>query len=150
MVIFGPKPWINPFKKNVNFSTFRIFFLQARKAFFRTRISLKTFSWPILPKKKVEKTAMFGPKPWVNPFKKNVNFSTFWTAGFHSLGRRFFVLEYHKRHFPGLCCLKKKLQKWPCLDQNHGLTHFGKLSIFRLFGPFVFIALKGVLRSGIS
>ena len=27
---------------------------------------------------------------------------------FYSLERRFFVLEYHKTHFPGLYCLKKK------------------------------------------
>ena len=25
--------------------------------------------------------------------------------------RRFFILEYHKRHFPGLYCLKKKSWK---------------------------------------
>ena len=42
---------------------------------------------------------------------------------FYSLERRFFVLEYHKTHFPGLYCLKKKkVQKWPILDQNNGIT----------------------------
>ena len=40
MAIFGPKPWVNSF----------------RKAFFRSRISRKTFSWPILPTKKLEKS----------------------------------------------------------------------------------------------
>ena len=30
-----------------------------------------TFSWPILPKKiKLEKMAIFGEKPWVNPLGK--------------------------------------------------------------------------------
>ena len=33
-------------------------------------MSQKTFSWPILPKKKGAKMAIFGPKPWVNPFGK--------------------------------------------------------------------------------
>ena len=66
--------------------------------------------------------ATFGPKPWVNPLGKNVNFSTFQTSCFYSVERRFFVLEYSKRHFPGLNCLKKKLEIWPLLDQNHGLT----------------------------
>ena len=41
-----------------------------RKAFFRSRILSKTFSWPILPKKKGGKMATFGPKAWVNPFGK--------------------------------------------------------------------------------
>ena len=67
---------------------------------------------------------IFGPKPWVNPFMKNVNFSTFQTSCFYSLEKRFFVLEYHKRHFPGLYGLKKKLKQWPFLDQKHGLTPF--------------------------
>ena len=40
-------------------------------AFFRSRISLKTFSLPILPKKKkFGKIVIFGPKRWVNPFGK--------------------------------------------------------------------------------
>ena len=53
----------------------------------------------------------FGPKPWVNPLEKNVNFSSFWTSSFDILERHFFVLEYRKRHFPGLNCLKKKVGK---------------------------------------
>ena len=44
---------------------------------FRSRISLKTFSWPILAKKKVGKMAIFGPKPWVNPFGKMSIFRLF-------------------------------------------------------------------------
>ena len=66
--------------------------------------------------------AIFGPKRWVN-------FSTFWTSCCYSLERRFFVFEYRKRYFPGVYCLKKKLDKWPFLDQNHGLTPLGKCRI---------------------
>ena len=45
--------------------------LQPRKTFSRSRISQKTYSWTIMPKKKkVQKMAIFGPKPWVNPFRK--------------------------------------------------------------------------------
>ena len=55
--------------------------------------------------------AIFEPKPWVNPLGKMSIFSTFWTTCFYSLQRRFFVLEYHKGHFPGLYCLKKKSWK---------------------------------------
>ena len=75
--------------------------------------------------------AIFGPKAWVNPFLKNVNFSTFQTSCFYSLEKRFFVLEYHKKHFSGLYCLRiEKLEKWPFLEQNHGLTPLEKLQFF--------------------
>ena len=40
------------------------------------------------------------------PLWKNVNFSTFSSSCFYSLERRFVVLEYRKRHFSGLNCLK--------------------------------------------
>ena len=84
--------------------------------------------------KKSRKNGHFGPKPGVNPFWKSVNFSTFWRSCFYSLERRFSVVEYRKRHFPSRYCLKKKkFEKRPFLDQNHGLTTFRKMSIFPLF-----------------
>ena len=52
--------------------------------------------------------ANFGPKQWTNPFGKMSIFRLFKTSCFYSLERRFSVLEYHKTHFPGLYCLKKK------------------------------------------
>ena len=71
---------------------------------------------------------------------KNVNFSTFWTIYLYSLERGFFVVEYRKKHFPGLYCLKKKkLEKRPFWDQNHGLTLWKNVN-FWLFELFVFIA----------
>ena len=45
--------------------------------------------------------------------------------GLTSFEKEFFVLEYRKRDFPCLYCLKKK---------------FGKMSIFGLFELLVFIA----------
>ena len=41
-----------------------------------------------------------------------------------------FVLEYHKRHFPGLNSLKRKLEKWSFCEQNDGLTPFEKCHFF--------------------
>ena len=73
-------------------------------------------------KKKVGKMAIFGPKPWINPFGKISSLSLFKLRVFFGLEKRFFVLEYSKRHFPGVYCLKKKVGKWPFLNQNHGLT----------------------------
>ena len=84
--------------------------------------------------------AIFGPKPCVNPFEKKVNFSTFETSRFHSLERRFIVLEYHKRHFPVLYCLKKKVKEMAIFGPKPWLNPFGEMSIFRAFGLLVFIA----------
>ena len=58
--------------------------------------------------------------------------------------RRFFVLEYHKRHLPGLYCLKKHLEKWNVFGPKPWVNPFGKLSILPLFELLLFIAQKGV------
>ena len=54
--------------------------------------------------------AIFVAKPWVNPFGKMSIFTTFLRSCFYTLERRFFVLEYSERHFPGVYRLKKKLE----------------------------------------
>ena len=55
--------------------------------------------------------AIFAPKLWVNPFGKMSIFRLFELLVFYSLERRFFVLEYRKRHFPGMYFLKNKSWK---------------------------------------
>ena len=85
----------------------------------------------ILPKKnKLEKWPFLDQNHGLTPLE-NVNFSTFGTSYFYSLESRFYVLEYRKRHFPGLYCLKKSSWKngyfW---DQNHGLTPLEKCQFF--------------------
>ena len=84
--------------------------------------------------------AIFGPKPWVNPFGKMSVFRLFGPLVFYSLERSFFVLEYHKRHFPSLYCLKKKVGKMAFFGPKPWVKPFGKTSIIRLFGRLVFIA----------
>ena len=70
--------------------------------------------------------AIFGPKPWVNPLGE-IEIFDFLNFFFYSLKRRFFVVEFSKRHFPALFCLKKKvLEKRPFLDRNYGLTPLEK------------------------
>ena len=77
-----------------------------------------------------------------SPLWKNVNFSAFWTSCFYTLERRFFTLEYRKRHFPDLYCLKKnRLKKWPFLDKNYGLTPSEKCQFFH-FLNFLFLYLR--------
>ena len=75
--------------------------------------------------------AIFGLKPWVNPFGKMSIFRLFELLLFYSLERLFSVLEYYKRHYPGPYCLKKKnLEKWSFWEQNHGLTPSEKIQLF--------------------
>ena len=50
-----------------------------------------------------------------------------------SVQRRFFVLEYRKRHFPGLYCLKNKVRKMAIFGPKPLVNPFGKMSIFRLY-----------------
>ena len=68
-----------------------------------------------------------------------VNFSTFSTSFFNSLERRFFVLQYRKKHFAGLYCLKKGVGKMTIFGPKLWVNPFGKISIFRLFQLVVFI-----------
>ena len=78
-------------------------------------------------RKKVGKMAIFGPKPWVNPFGKMSIFRRFELLCFYSLERPFFVLEYRKRNFPGLYCVKKKYGKMAIFGLIQWVKPFGKL-----------------------
>ena len=77
--------------------------------------------------------AIFGPKPWVNPFGKMSIFGLFELLFFYRLEWRFFVLEYLRKHFPCLYCLKKKIGKMAIFRRKRWVNPFGKMSIFRLF-----------------
>ena len=129
---------LTPLEKCQFYNFLNFLFLYPKKTFFRSRISLKTFSCPLLPKKKVVKIAIFGLTPW-----QKVNFTTFWTSCLYSLKRRFYVLEFRKRRSAGLYCLKKKVWKIAIFGQKPWVNPFGKMSTFRLFELPVFIASKG-------
>ena len=88
--------------------------------------------------------AILGPKPWINPFGKMSFFSNFGTSCFYYLERRFFNLDYRKSHFTNLYCRKKNVTKMAIFGPKPWVNLFGKMSIFRLFEPQVFIAQKGV------
>ena len=129
MVIFRPIAWVNPFGKMSVFSNFRTSCFYSLERHFLVLEYHKTY-FPGLYclKKKKLKNFHYWTKS-IAPLE-NFNFSTFWTFCLYSLERYFFVLEYHKRHFPGLYCLKKRLEKRPFLDQNHGLTPLEKWKFF--------------------
>ena len=127
-------------KKNVNFSTFWIFcFYNLERRFFDLEYRKRHFPRLYCLKRKVEKMAIFERKPWVNPLK-NVNFSTFRTFYFYRLENRFLVLEYRKRHFPGLYWLKRKVGKIVISGAKPWVNPFGIISILQLFKVPVFIA----------
>ena len=67
-----------PFSKNVNFSTFWIAcFCSQERRFFAIEYRKSHFPGVYFLKKKVGKIAIFGPKPWVNPFGKMSIFRLF-------------------------------------------------------------------------
>ena len=73
---------------------------------------------------------MFGLKAWVNPFKKMSTVRLFERLVFKGYKGVFFALEYRKRNFPSLYCLKKKVGKMAILEKNHGLTPLEKCQFF--------------------
>ena len=76
-------------------------------------------------KKKVRIMAIFRPTPWVNHFGKMSIFQLFKLLVFIAKKSLFFVLEYRKRHFPGLYCLKKKGGKMPIFGPKLWVNPFG-------------------------
>ena len=95
-------------------SIFRLFDLLVFKGYKRVFFVLeyhRDISLAYIDKKKnFEKWLLLNQINGLTPLEK-CQFSTVWTSSFYSLERRFFVLEYHERHFPGLYCLKKKTWK---------------------------------------
>ena len=94
-------------------------------------------------KKRIEKWPFLDQTHGLTPLEK-CQFFDFLDFFFYSQERRFIVLEYYKRHFPGLYCLQKKVGKMGIFGPKPWVNPFGKMSIFRVFGPLVFIAWKGV------
>ena len=86
--------------------------------------------------------AIFGPKPWVNAFRKMSISRVFESLFFIAQKGIFFVLEYRKRHVPCLYCPKKRqLEKQPFLDQHRGLTPLKNCQFFDLLN-FLFLQPK--------
>ena len=73
--------------------------------------------------------AIFGPKPWVNPFGKMSIFRLFELHVFMAYKRVFLFCSIVKDIFLAYIALKKKLEKWPLLDQNHGLSPLEKYQV---------------------
>ena len=133
MAIFGPKPQVNPFRKMSIFRVFKhLVFIAQKKVFFVLEYSKRHISGLYYLKKKLEKWAFLSRNQGLTPLEK-YEFFNILNFFLFSLERRFFVLEYLETHFPGLDWLKKKLEKWPFLDQNYGLTPFENVNFLTLY-----------------
>ena len=151
MAIFRPKPWVHPFGKMSIFRLFELVVFKAQNGLFLFQNIVKDiFPAYIAKKEKLDKMAIFGPKPLVNPFGEMSIFRLFELFVFVAQKGVLFVLEYRKRHFPGLHCLKQKLEKWPFLHQNHGLTPFEKWQVFDFLKFLYLQTRKAFFRSRIS
>ena len=139
MTIFGPKPWVNPFGKMSSSGVFELLvFIAPKRSFFVLEYLKKHSPALYCLKKKVGKTATFGPTPWVNPFGKLSIFGLFELLVFIPQKGIFSFQDTVKHIFLAYIALKKKLEKWPFLDQNHGLTPLEKCQ-FLDFLNFLFL-----------
>ena len=150
MAICGPKPSVNYFGKVSIFRLFKLLDFIAYNGVLWLYNTVKELLRNYLLQKKSWNNGHFWTKtmrylPW-----KNVNFSTVSTSCFYSLDRRFLVLEYCKRNFPGLYCLKKTLEKQQFLDQNHGSTPLEKCQFFDFFNFLLLQPRKAFICSRIS
>ena len=94
--------------------------------------------------------AIFGPKPWVNPFGKMSIFRLFELLVFIAQKGVFSFQNIVQDNFLAYIASKEKVEKWPFLDQNHGLTPLEKFN-FLDFLNFLFLqATKAFFRSRIS
>ena len=90
---FDQNHGLNPLEKSQFFDLLNFLFLQPRKAFFRCRMSLKTFSWPIFSKKKkLEKWPFSDQNQGLTPLEK-CQFFDFLNFFFLQLRRTFFMFQ---------------------------------------------------------
>ena len=94
--------------------------------------------------------AIFGTKPWVNPFGKMSIFRLFELLLFIAQKSVFSIQNIVKDILLAYIASKKnKFEKWPFLDQNHGLTPLEKWQFFA-FLSFLFLQRrKAFFRSKI-
>ena len=88
--------------------------------------------------------AIFGPKPWVYPFGKMSIFRRFGLLVFIAQKGVFSFQNIIKDIFLAYITYKKKVAKMAIFRPKPWVHPFGKMSIFRLFEIFLFIAQESV------
>ena len=129
-------------------SIFRLFellvFIAQKGVFSFQNIVKDIFLAYIALKKKVGKIAIFGPKPWVNPFGKMSIFRLFELLVFIAQKGVFLFYNIVKDIFLAYTALKKKVGKMAIFGPKPWVNTFAQMSIFRLFELLVFLAQKDV------
>ena len=151
MAISGPKPWVNLFGKMSIFRLFDLLVFIAQKGVFLV-LEYRKRHFPVLYclRKNVGKMAIFGPKPWVNPFAKMSIFRLFELLVFIAQKGVFSRQIIVKDIFLAYIGLNKKLEKWPFLDQNHGLNPLEKFQFFDFLNFLFLQPRKALFRFTIS
>ena len=131
MAIYGPKPWTIPFGKNLIFRLSQhLFFIAQKGVLSQQNIIKHILLASIALKKENGKIANFGPKAWTNLFGKNSIFRLSQHLVFMTQKGVLSPQNTIKHILLAYIALKKKMEKWPILDQNHGLTPLEKTQFF--------------------
>ena len=94
--------------------------------------------------------AIFGLIPWINPFGKRSIFRLCELVVFIAQEGVFSFQNIVKEIFIAYIALKKKSEKWPFFDQNHGLTPLEKSQFFDFLNFLFLQQRKACFRSKIS
>ena len=130
---------LTPLEKSQFLQLFNMSLLYPRKTCFRSRISSKAFSWPILPKKQLSKMAIFEPKPFLTFLEKS-QFFDFFNFLFLNPTKALFRSRISSKKFFWHVLRKKKGGKMDIFGLKPWVNPFGKMSMFRLFELLFFIA----------
>ena len=116
------------------FFFFCFLFLQSRKGFFLSRISLKTFFLPILPKiKRWKKITFLDQNHGLTPVEKGQFFDVFSFLLLQSRKACFLPRIWPETFFFPILPKIKRWKKIPFFDQNHGVTSLEKGQFFDFF-----------------
>ena len=151
MAIIGPKPWVNPIGKMSIFGLFGLLVFIAQKGVFSFQNIVKDIFLPyIIFKKKMEKWPIFEKNHGLTPLQK-CQFFYFLNFLFLQPSKAFFRSRISQNTFSWPILLKKKkMEKWPIFDLNHGLTPLERCQ-FLDFLNFLFLSpRKAFFRSRIS
>ena len=148
MAIFGPKP--NPLQKCQFFDFLKFSFYSVERRFLSLEYHKRRLPGLFCLIKKIGKMAIFRPKTIVIPFGKMSIFPLFELLLLIAQKGVFSFQNFVRNIFLAYTAKKKKLKKWPFLDQNHGLTPLQKCQFFDSLN-FLFLQPRKVFfRSRIS
>ena len=151
MAIFGPKLWVNPFAKMPIFRLLERLVFIAQKGAFSFQIIVKViFLTNIALQKRSEKWPYLDQNYGLTPLQK-CQFFDFWNVLFLLPRKALFRSRISSNSFSLPIQRKKKgLEKWPYLDQNHGLTPLQNCQFFDLWNFLFLLPRKAFFQSRIS